>query len=38
VLAVPFGYYLVHPKNAELRGQVKLFRDWILNEAQDISI
>ncbi|MBV18120.1 MAG: LysR family transcriptional regulator [Thalassospira sp.] len=37
VLTVPFGYYLVHPKNRALRGQVKLFRDWLLAEAQELA-
>ncbi|MFC4236665.1 LysR substrate-binding domain-containing protein [Thalassospira xianhensis] len=38
VQIVPLGYYLVHPKNRELRGQVKLFRDWLLGEAQELSL
>ncbi|MFV1853413.1 MAG: LysR substrate-binding domain-containing protein [Thalassospira sp.] len=37
VLTVPLGYYLVHPKNRELRGQVKLFRDWLLDEARELT-
>ncbi|MEQ9345680.1 MAG: LysR substrate-binding domain-containing protein [Thalassospira sp.] len=36
VLTVPLGYYLVHPKNRELRSQVRLFRDWLLDEARDL--
>ena len=38
VLRVPFGYYLVHPKSRALRGQAKLFRDWLLAEAQELAI
>tara|TARA_R110000868_G_scaffold162903_2_gene394533 strand:- start:74843 stop:75751 length:909 start_codon:yes stop_codon:yes gene_type:complete len=38
VLMVPLGYYLIHPKNRELRGQVKLFRDWLLNEARELTL
>lgn len=36
VLTVPLGYYLVHPKKRELRSQVRLFRDWLLEEARDL--
>ena len=38
VLTVPFGYYLVHPKNRAPRGQVKLFRDWLLAEAHELDV
>lgn len=37
VLPVPGGYYLVYPKFRELRGQVRVFRDWLLEEARDID-
>lgn len=37
VMTVPYGYYLVHPKNRELRGQARVFRDWLLEEANDIA-
>ena len=36
VATVPYGYYLVSPKNRELRPQVRLFRDWLLAEARDL--
>jgi len=26
----------VHPKKRELRSQVRLFRDWLLEEARDL--
>ncbi|OKH88310.1 LysR family transcriptional regulator [Thalassospira sp. TSL5-1] len=38
VLTLSSGYFLVHPKNGELRGPVKMFRDWLINEARDIAI
>ncbi|MFH1804373.1 MAG: LysR substrate-binding domain-containing protein [Pseudomonadota bacterium] len=38
VLTVPLGYYLVYPKNRELHGQVRLFRDWLLGEARDLAL
>lgn len=37
VLTVPYGYYLVYPKHRELRGQVRVFRDWLLEEAREIA-
>ncbi len=33
ILPVPYGYYLVHPKQRELRGAARAFRDWLLSEA-----
>lgn len=36
VMTVPLGYYLVHPKKRELRSHVRLFRDWLLDEARDL--
>ena len=38
VLTLSSGYFLVHPKNVELRSHVKMFRDWLMNEARDIAI
>ncbi len=37
VLPVAGGYYLVHPKQRELRGQARVFHDWLLAEARDIA-
>jgi len=38
VVKVPSGYYLVWPKNRDLRAPVKEFRDWLLAEASDLAI
>lgn len=38
VVKVPLGYYLVWPKNRELRAPVTQFRDWLLSEASDLAI
>ncbi|WP_336232315.1 LysR substrate-binding domain-containing protein [Thalassospira sp. CH_XMU1458] len=38
VVKVPSGYYLVWPKNRDLRAPVKEFRDWLLAEASDLGI
>ena len=38
VVEVPSGYYLVWPKNRELRAPVMEFRDWLLGEARDLGV
>ena len=38
VVKVPSGYYLVWPKNRDLRAPVMEFRDWLLSEARDLGV
>lgn len=33
-LKTGFGYYLVYPQGADARPEIKLFRDWIVQEAK----